>query len=101
MGWTIRARHKPEKGSYLFRLFYLEFERKKGVSMKYIVIAEDANQLRIEFAQQKEEVIFSTYEEAQAFIKSVHEENVLPDKYRLKIEPYDKAAEHMSQKEQE
>ncbi|SEB16512.1 hypothetical protein SAMN05421743_12228 [Thalassobacillus cyri] len=69
--------------------------------MKYIVIAEDANQLRIGFAQEQEEVIFSTYEEAQAFITSVHEENVLPDKYRLKIETYDKEAEHLNQKEQE
>ncbi|MFG6117326.1 hypothetical protein ACGTN9_19410 [Halobacillus sp. MO56] len=69
--------------------------------MKYIVVAEDANQLRVGFAQQQEEVIFSTYEEAQAFIKSVHEENVLPDKYRLKIESYDEAAEHLNQQQQE
>ncbi|WP_028784978.1 hypothetical protein [Thalassobacillus devorans] len=69
--------------------------------MKYIVVAEDSNQLRVEFAQQKEAVIFSSYEEAQAFIKSVHEENVLPDKYKLRIESFDKTAEQLNQQDQE
>ncbi|MFG6120695.1 hypothetical protein [Thalassobacillus sp. B23F22_16] len=58
--------------------------------MKYIVIAEDSNQLRVQFAQQEEEVLFSTYEEAQAFIEQVHAENVLPDKYQLKVERYER-----------
>ncbi|GGD02203.1 hypothetical protein GCM10007216_36120 [Thalassobacillus devorans] len=58
--------------------------------MRYIVIAEDSNQLRVEFAQQEEAVLFSTYEEAQAFIEQVHEENVLPDKYQLRIERYER-----------
>ncbi|MBM7553815.1 hypothetical protein [Thalassobacillus pellis] len=54
--------------------------------MLFKIIATDANGIRVEFARAKQEIFFTTADEAEDFIQKVKEEDVLPDKYKFQVE---------------
>ncbi|UOQ45337.1 hypothetical protein MUN89_05150 [Halobacillus salinarum] len=54
--------------------------------MIYRIIGVDHHHIVIEFRKNNAEILFHSYEEAEEYLQRIQQENVIPEKYQLKIQ---------------